>query len=430
MIKNDHKSYYGWAEDLYPMNRSLTGDGFKQSLEYFRQILPDLKVETISSGTQVFDWTIPQEWNVREAWVKDSRGVKVIDFRDSNLHLIGYSEPIHKILGRSELLNHIHTLPDQPNAIPYVTSYYKRTWGFCISHNDLNIIKGDEFEVYIDSSLADGELIYGELYLPGKSKSEVLFSTYLCHPSMANNELSGPIVTTGLAQWLTKKIDRKYSYRFLFLPETIGSIAYLHKNLAQLKKFLIAGWVLTCIGDNRVWSYLPSRHGNTLADKLSKVVLSKFVKEYLTYSWLDRGSDERQYCSPGVDLPVASLMRSKYGEYPEYHTSLDDLSLISEDSLTESVDLLKKLVMLIENRITYMSKVICEPHLGKRNLYPTLSMRGSANSSLQLLNVLSYCDGTYDLSEIAETCKITVEEARKIVQTLISNQLIEEISTL
>ena len=179
MIKNDHKSYYGWAEDLYPMNRSLTGDGFKQSLEYFRQILPDLKVETISSGTQVFDWTIPQEWNVREAWVKDSRGVKIIDFRDSNLHLIGYSEPIHKILGRSELLNHIHTLPDQPNAIPYVTSYYKRTWGFCISHNDLNIIKGDEFEVYIDSSLADGELIYGELYLPGKSKSEVLFSTYL-----------------------------------------------------------------------------------------------------------------------------------------------------------------------------------------------------------------------------------------------------------
>lgn len=430
MIDDRERSLYQWAEDLFPINRSLTGNGFKKSLEYLKNLLPELEVVEVPSGTQVFDWTIPQEWEVRNAWVKDCRGVKIIEFDKSNLHLVGYSEPIHKIVNRTELLSHLHTYPEQPEAIPYVTSYYNQTWGFCVPHNQLSEIVGDKFEIFIDSSLSEGVLRYGEFYLPGKSNSEIIFSTYLCHPSMANNELSGPIVATALAQWLKNQIDRKYSYRFLFLPETIGAICYIDANFDQIKKNCIAGWILTCIGDDRAWSYLPSRDGNTLADKISKAVLGKYVEQYLTYSWLDRGSDERQFCSPGVDLPFASIMRSKYGEYPEYHSSLDNLSLISEDSLRESVELMKKLISEIESRTVYQAKILCEPQLGKRNLYPTLSKRGSALNSMNLLNVLSYCDGTSDISEIAIKCAISESATREIIKILLANHLIDEVSQL
>ena len=416
----------GWAKDLFPIPRSITGDGVRKTLAYIQNLIPELVVKEVPSGTNAFDWTVPDEWNVRDAYIKDDHGNKIADFHLNNLHLVGYSEPVDMQIDLKELDKHLHSLPEQPTAIPYVTSYYETQWGFCITHQQRKALKPGQYHVVIDAELNRGVLNYGELVLKGKSSKEIFLSTYICHPSMANNELSGPVVTTALAQWLSKYRDRRYTYRIIFVPETIGSIVYLSKHLNYLKEHVIAGFNITCVGDNRCYSFVPSRDGNTLSDKVAQHVLSHIDPQYKKYSWLDRGSDERQYCSPGVDLPIATIMRSKYGEYPEYHTSMDNLELISDDGLYGSYAALQESITIIEQNYNYQVTTICEPQFGKRGLYPTLSSKGSAEAVKTMMDFVSYCDGKHSLLEISEIMSVQFRNLELIAKELVKHALLQQ----
>ena len=409
-----------WATDLFPICRSLTGDGVRSTLNYLQQLLPALKIFEIPSGTRAFDWEVPREWVIRDAYIADADGNKLVDFKKNNLHVVGYSTSVDAVLNKEELEEHLYSLPELPHAIPYVTSYYSETWGFCLSHNQRAELGEGPFRVFIDSEHKVGSLTYGELVIPGTSSDEILLSTYVCHPSMANNELSGPVVTTALARWVLGLKDRHYTYRIVMVPETIGSIVYLSLHLPHMQKHLKAGWVLTCIGDDRAYSYLPSPSGATFADRVSKKVMSKSDQRFNEYSFLDRGSDERQYCSPGVDLPVVSLMRSKYGTYPEYHTSLDDLSLVTPSGLQGGLDMMKAVIDEIETNPRWKSTVLGEPQMGKRGLYPTISTSTSGREVYDMMNVLAFCDGTHDTEEIANICGISVSQAGEIVSKLLN----------
>ena len=341
-------SIYTLLHRLFPINRSITGDGVRETLRIIAEELPALTIHEVPSGTPVFDWIVPREWNVRDAYVLDPDGNKIIDFARSNLHLVGYSIPFNAKVALNELQAHIYSLPDQPDAIPYITSYYQERWGFCVTHKQRQMISQEgEYTVMIDSELKEGYLTYGELHIPGERQEEVFFSTYICHPSMANDDLSGPTVTTFLVKWLLSQ-KRKYSYRIVFIPETIGSITYLSRNLAEMKRRVIAGYNVTCVGDDRCYSFLPSRQEDSLADRAALHVLKRLHQDFVRYTYLDRGSDERQYCAPGVNLPVASVMRSKYGTYPEYHTSLDDLTLATSSGLQGAYEVLCKCVECLE----------------------------------------------------------------------------------
>ncbi|MDE5590040.1 MAG: DUF4910 domain-containing protein, partial [Acetatifactor sp.] len=368
---------YQLVERLFPICRSITGDGVRETLSILKEYISDLKIYEVPSGTKVFDWVIPKEWRIREAYIENGKGEKIVDMKENNLHVMGYSAPLDKYVDLQELKQYIYVQEDQPDAIPYVTSYYKERSGFCMSRNMRDALPEDRYHMYIDSELFDGSLTYGEMILPGKTEKEVLLSTYLCHPSMANNELSGPAVVTALVRWFDSLKDRKYTYRIVFIPETIGSITYLSRNLEEMKQRVIAGYVLSCVGDNRTYSYIPSRDGNTLADRAAKNVLRFHYPEYRRYTFLDRGSDERQYNAPGVDLPVCVVCRSKYGEFPEYHTSLDNLSLVTPEGLEGALDAYRQMIMAIEYNVFYRIKCLCEPQLGKRGLYPTVSKKGS-----------------------------------------------------
>ena len=411
-----------FAKKLWPINRSLTGTGVYSTLLLIRQKLP-IKILNFNSGKKVFDWQIPEVWNLREAWIKNKKNKKILDFKFNNLHVVGYSQSINKILTLKELKKKIYTLRNQPDAIPYVTSYYKKDWGFCLQYNKLKKLKDDKYNVYINSSFKKGKLKIGELLIKGETKKEVLISTYICHPSMANNEISGIVVTTKLAQWIKKK-RRKFSYRFLFLPETIGSIAYLSKNYKRLKKNIIAGYVLTCIGDNRNYSMLESKQQNSLSDIAAKIILNK-KKNGKIYKWSSRGSDERQYCSPGIDLPVASLMRTKYNEYPEYHSSDDRLGkLVTSKSLNESFKILKNIVYTIENDLKIKSNIFGEPFLSKRNLYPTISNNNVPKKSKILLDVISYADGSNTLVDISDKIDVPFSEIFEACKLLLKQKLV------
>lgn len=417
---------YELLKKIFPICRSITGKGVRETLNILKEECQLLNIYEIPSGTPVFDWTIPDEWNINDAWIKNSKGEKIIDFKENNLHVVGYSTPIHKKVNLEELLKIVYTLPEQPDAIPYITSYYKERYGFCMSENQKKAIVDDEYEIFIDSELKPGSLTYGEIIIPGQCTKEIFLSTYICHPSMANNECSGPVVAINLAKWLMNR-QNKYTYRIVFAPETIGSITYLSKNLKVLKENVIAGYILTCVGDNRCYSYLASRYGNTLADRAALSILKNYAPDYVHYSYLDRGSDERQYCSPGVDLPVCSVMRTKYGVYPEYHTSLDNLDLVNEEGLRGTFELYKKIITAIENNAKYKINTPCEPQLGKRGLYPTLSTKQSGKQVRNLMNVITYLDGTNDIFDISEITKVSVDEVIEHIQKLKSAGLLEEV---
>ncbi len=408
---------FALMERLWPICRSITGHGVRETMEILREQLPELQVFEVPTGTRCFDWVVPKEWNIRDAYIIDPLGRKIVDFAETNLHVVSYSMPVDMEIDLDELQLHLHSLPDQPRAVPYVTSYYKESWGFCMANEVRETLVPGRYRIRIDSELKIGSLTYGEMLLPGESDSEILISTYMCHPSMANNELSGPCVTSQLAQWLRGRA-RRYSYRIVFVPETIGAICYISRNLEQLKSRTIAGFVMTCVGDERAWSLMPSRHGNRLSDRVARHVLKHVAPDYKEYSFLDRGSDERQYCSPGVDLPVSSVMRSKYATYPEYHTSLDNLNLVTSTGLAEAFAAHQKIMEAIESDCVPVSTVLCEPKMSDRGLRPTTGKAGSANSSRDMMDLLAYADGNQTLLEIADKINTPVWKLRAIAETL------------
>ena len=422
---------YKMAQMLWPINRSITGKGLRQSLNIISKYLPNLIIKKVPSGTKVFDWVVPEEWNVKEAYIITPGGRKICDLKENNLHLMSYSTPIKKVIELEELEKHLYSLPDKPNAIPYVTSYYHKRWGFCIKHKDRKALKKGKYQVVIKSSFIKGHLNYGELIIPGRLKKEVFLSTYICHPSMANNEVSGMIVAINFIKNLKKIKDRHYTYRIVFVPETLGSIIYINKNFKDLKKNVIAGFVLTCVGDDNEFSYLPSRSGNKLSDRSAVNYFNFNIKKFNKYTYLDRGSDERQYCSPGVDLPVCSIMRTKYNTYPEYHTSLDDLNFISEKGLKNSLQMLENITSIIENNFKYKSTYKCEPKLGSRNLYPEISSKSLSplsnskkNNFINYLNFLAYADGKNDLIDISEKIGVGAFDLIEIKNILLKEKLI------
>ena len=411
-----------WAKDLFPLCRSITGKGTTKTLQYFKKINPEFKILNFKSGKKVFDWRIPQEWNIKNSYIQHESGKRFAEFTRSNLHVVGYSIPINKKVKRNELLPHIYSQKDQPNAIPYVTSYYKKRWGFCLSDNEKKKLPKGKYKAFIDSSFKKGNLKIGHALLKGKSKKEIFFSSYICHPSMANNELSGPVLLNAIMQYLKKNIKkRNFTYRFVLLPETIGSIAYLSKFKDIMKKNIICGYNLTCVGDTGNYSHIASRQGNTISDFYLKKNLKNF-KNFKKFHFLDRGSDERQYCSPGIDLPLCTFTRSKY--YKEYHTDKDDFNLVTQKGLMQSFNVMRKIIDQIECSIFPKAKVLCEPNLGKRNLYPTLSQKGKYREIKLRMDLLAYSDGSKSLEFISDTVKKPLSQVTSEYKLLKSKGLL------
>ena len=424
------KYYFLGKKELFPICRSITGKGIKKSLKIIKRHFPKLKIFNVKVGKKVFDWKIPAEWNINSAYIKDKNNKILVDFNENNLHVVGYSQPIMKFLNKNDLLKKLYSLKDNPNAIPYITSYYKKSWGFCVTDNlkktIINNYKDDDkFKLSINSSFNNrGFLNYGEYFIKGNSKKEILISTYLCHPSMANNELSGPIVAMSLIDFFKKKKLNK-NIRFVFIPETIGSIVYLEKNLKNLKKNVIAGYNLTCIGDEKNHGCMLTKYGNTISDKSLIEAYKNLRIKYKKFSFIENGSDERQYNSPGIDLPIASIFRSKYGTYPEYHTSLDNFNLVTLKGLSGGFKVAKKAIEIIQNKIVPKTKILCEPQMGKRGLYPTLSTIANMKKSKKMMNFIQYSDGKNSLYEIAELINLSYKDTLKIYLLLIKNKIIE-----
>ncbi len=426
------KKYYNLAKNkLFPICRSITGKGVRKTLKIIKSEFPHLKIKSIRSGTKVFDWNVPAEWNIYNAYIIDKMGKKIVDFKNNNLHLIGYSQPINKILTTQELLKKLYSLKKQPNAIPYVTSYYKKNWGFCVTHNQKSFIKkkyniNDKFRVVINSSFKmNGKLNFGELLIKGKSKKEILISTYICHPSMANNELSGSIVSMSLINYFLKTKKTNNTLRFVFIPETIGSIAYLSKNLDYLKQNVIGGYNLTCIGDDRKHSCLLTKYKDAPSDlALTKAYKTLKIK-YKEYSFLQRGSDERQYNSPGIDLKITSIFRSKYWEYPEYHTSLDNFNLVTINGVKGGFEVSKRAILNLDKQILPKSNILGEPQMGKRNLYPSMSMKDQKNKYFDYLNFIQYSDGFNSIEKICKLINISKKKGYSIYNKLKIHKIIK-----
>ncbi len=419
---------YEFIKKLYPICRSITGNGLRETLKIISEQVP-LKIREISSGTKVFDWTVPKEWNIKDAYVKNSKGEKIIDFKKSNLHVLNYSIPINKKVSLKELKEHLFTLPEYPDWIPYLTSYYKENWGFCITHKQYEKLEEDTYEVVIDSTLENGSLTYGELCLKGESAEEVLLTCYVCHPSLCNDNLTGVAIITFLAKYL-KNIHLKYSYRFLFIPETIGSITWLSLNedkISNIKHGLIA----TCLGDSGNFTYKKSRNETEVINKVVQKVLEDSGMPYKTIDFDPfNGSDERQFCSPGFNMPIGSLMRTKYSLFPEYHTSSDNLDFIKPENLADSLKNYIKVIFVLENDGTYLSlNPKCEPQLGKRGLYTLIGgNKNFENSWIATFWILNLSDGKNSLLDISMKSGVNFKTVKECVNMLISTNLIKKIA--
>ena len=441
---------YELMEELYPICRSITGNGVRKTLKILKKKIP-LKIIEVPTGSKVFDWKIPLEWNIKDAYVKNLQGKRIIDFKKSNIHLLNYSVPINKKITQKELKLHLHTLPDKPDSIPFVTSYYKKNWGFSVAHNQLKSFNDDYYDVKIDSSLKPGSLTYGEFLKKGKISDEILISTYVCHPSLCNDNLSGVVVSTMLANFLSK-IDTYFSYRFIFVPETIGTITWLSKNQKNLSK-IKGGLVITCVGDNGNFTYKKTKHGNSTIDKIVNDVFKQSKRKTKTKDFFPYGSDERQFCSPGINLDVGVFMRTPYYEFKEYHTADDNLKFVSKTALKDSLSMLLKIISAIEitkdikqhskikkiNRkksdIYLNLKSKCEPQLGKRNLYRNISksrLVGKGNSQdlieISILWILNYSDGNYSLNDISKISGLPIKLLKHSSQLLLKKSLLKKLN--
>jgi len=422
---SDEKKIYELIEKLFPINRSITGDGVRETLSILREYIP-LKIHEVPTGTDVFDWKVPKEWNIRDAWIKAPAGNKIVNFKKNNLHLLNYSVPVEKKVSLDELKKHLYTLPEQPDLIPYRTSYYSERWGFCMSHNQYEALTEGEYQVCIDSELKEGSLTYGELFIKGKSDREVLISSHICHPSLANDNLSGVAVAVSFAKHLLEK-DLNCSWRFLFIPGTIGSITWLARNEEHLNK-IEYGLVLSCVGDSHGFTYKRSRQEDAEIDRIIEKVITDRGEEPDVRNFLPYGYDERQYCSPGFNLPVGCLMRSHFGEFPEYHTSADNLNFIKQESLKGTLELLMDAAAVIEGNGTYLNcKPKGEPNLGKRNLYSTTGGgQKSSAEKMAILWVLNQCDGNHSLLDIAIRSGLPFQDIRIAADALLQTDLLRK----
>jgi aminopeptidase-like protein len=422
------------ATELFPITRSLTGPGYRRTLELLEGVTGPMQRHAFATGERVHDWEIPREWTLRDAWIKGPDGATVVALDDSNLHVVGYSTPVHARMGLAELDEHLHSLPQQPAAIPYRTSYYAERWGFCLTDEQRSALPEGEYEVLVDADLEPGAVELGEVVVEGSGAGEVLLWTYCCHPSMANNELSGPVVAAHLAALLrARDTPPRHTYRIVFGPETIGAIAYLSRFGERLSERLVAGYVLTCLGDPGPFTYKRSRRGDSLADRAAEHVLAHLDAPHGVLDFEPVGSDERQFCSPGYDLPVGSLMRTMYGVYPEYHTSLDDLSFITPRALGETLDAYVRIVDALEANETLIGTVLFgEPQLGRRGLYPSTggpSAALSAGRQRDMMFLLSFCDGRRDLLAAAEASGRPIAELAATAALLREHDLLRPVAS-
>lgn len=417
------EAMYALAEQLYPICRSITGDGVRESLRILASLIP-LEQHEVASGTQVLDWTVPDEWNIRDAYIKNAEGRRVVDFQQHNLHVLNYSEPIQGTFTLEELRPHLYTLPEQPALIPYRTSYYQRQWGFCLSHQAYEALAPGTYEVCIDSSLEPGHLTYGEVYLPGKTEQEVLFSTHICHPSLANDNLSGMCVMTYLVKALMGQAHH-YSYRFLFIPGTIGAITWLAQHEARLNR-IVHGLVVSLLGDEGPFTYKQSRHGNREVDFAVPEALRRCAYAHQVVSFSPYGYDERQFCSPAFNLPVGNLSRTPYGQFPEYHTSADNLDFLSSQRMEEALHLLLEVARFFEQSPLYLNTAPKgEPQLGKRGLYD--AMGGASDRKqfqLAMLWILNLADGKHSLPHMAQRSGLELSVLENVAQVLIDHHLL------
>ena len=419
---------YALVSELFPICRSITGDGLRTTLRRLQDSVPIDLIE-VPSGTAAFDWTVPREWNIRDAWIANSRGERVVDFRNSSLHVVSYSVPVRARMSLAELRPYLHALPDQPDWIPYRTSYYRESWGFCLTQRVLDALPDDEYDICIDSSLEPGHLTYGECVVPGRSDDEILISCHCCHPSLANDNLSGMAVATELARRLSARAEEThyYTYRFLFIPGTIGSITWLSKNRSTASR-IKHGLVLSCLGDSGALTYKRSRGGATLIDRAAEHVLRRSAGSERVRDFVPYGYDERQYCSPGFNLAVGCLTRTPNGEYPEYHTSADDLSLVSAESLVASLEACERILEILEHEARYLNlEPYCEPQLGKRGLYRPTGGSGLPDYEMALLWVLNQSDGEHSLLDIAERAGIEFRTILRAARDLEEHELVRRV---
>lgn len=421
------REIYAVISELYPICRSISGNGLRESLRRIEKYIP-LTIHEVPSGTRVFDWTVPKEWNIRDAYVRNSRGERIIDFQKSSLHVVSYSVPVKKRMTLKELKEHLYTLPDYPDWIPYRTSYYQESWGFCLAHRQALELKDEEHEACIDATLEDGSLTYGEYYLRGETSDEVLISCHACHPSLCNDNLSGVSLATFLAKHLST-LSLRYSYRFLFIPGTIGSITWLCLNEARVSR-IKHGLVLTCLGDRGRSTYKKSRRGDAEVDKAVIHVLKNSAQDYEVMDFFPYGYDERQFCSPGFNLPVGCFMRTPHGRFPEYHTSADNLDFVHPACLADSFVKCLSVFYVLENNRTYLNQNSkCEPHLGKRGIYRSTGGRIDANvDELAVLWILNLSDGYHTLLDIADRSELEFSLIKRTADVLLQHHLLKEYS--